>query len=243
MISGKRLIKMRIPAKLKGIFFVCRLDRLVPAHLLNFIAHMAELSKWISKHKKNCENDFYTRKFNYKKRESLYEKVLTDCNLDTNIDYLEFGVSKGSSFKWWINRIKNPDARFYGFDTFTGLPEAWGPFKKGDMGNENNPPVIEDDRHEFFQGLFQQTLLPFLGRYKSNNRKVIHLDADIYSATLYVLTLITPFIKPGDIIFFDEFNVPLHEFKAFNEWSKSFYINYKVLGGVNNFYQTAIMIQ
>ena len=69
------------------------------------------------------------------------------------------------------------------------------------------------------------------------------MDADIYSATLYVLTLITPFLKSGDIIFFDEFNVPLHEFKAFKEWSSSFYIDYKVLGGVNNFYQTAIMIK
>ena len=57
------------------------------------------------------------------------------------------------------------------------------------------------------------------------------------------MTLITPFIKSGDIILFDEFNVPLHEFKAFTEWSNSFYINYKVLGGVNNFYQTAIMIE
>jgi O-methyltransferase len=241
MIFNKRMY--RIARKVKGLFFICRLDIFVPIHLLNFTVYIAKLSKWISKHKKNCKNDFYTRTFDYNKRESLYEQVITDCNLDSNIDYLEFGVSQGTSFKWWINRIKNQDARFYGFDTFTGLPEAWGPFKKGDMGNGNNPPVIDDDRHEFYQGLFQQTLLPFLSKYNSDKRKVIHMDADIYTATLYVLTLITPYIKPGDIIFFDEFNVPLHEFKAFNEWSNSFYIEYKVLGGVNNFYQTAIMIQ
>ena len=42
---------------------------------------------------------------------------------------------------------------------------------------------------------------------------------------------------------FDEFNVPMHEYKAFREWSDSFYIKYRVLGGVNNFYQTAIMIE
>jgi len=233
----------RLPAKIKGVFFVCRLDRVVPTKFFNFLAHIAELSKWISKNRKKCKNDFYSRTFNYEKRESLYEQVITDCNLDTNIDYLEFGVSKGASFKWWVNRIKNPDARFYGFDTFTGLPEAWGPYKKGDMGNENKPPIIDDDRHQFFQGLFQQTLLPFLSNYKSDKRKVIHMDADIYSATLYVLTSITPFIKPGDIIMFDEFNVPLHEFKAFDEWSKAFYIDYKVLGGVNNFYQIAVEIQ
>jgi len=232
----------RLPAKIKGLFFVCRLDRVVPINFFAFLSYIAKLSKWISENRKKCKNDFYTRTFNYKRRESLYEQIITDCNLDTNIDYLEFGVSKGTSFKWWINRIKNPDARFYGFDTFTGLPEVWGPYKKGDMGNENKPPIIDDNRHEFFQGLFQQTLLPFLSKYKSDKRKVIHMDADIYSATLYVLTLITPFIKPGDIILFDEFNVPLHEFKAFDEWSRAFYIDYKVLGGVNNFYQTAFQI-
>jgi hypothetical protein len=69
------------------------------------------------------------------------------------------------------------------------------------------------------------------------------MDADLYSATLFVLTSITPFLRPGDIIFFDEFNVPMHEFKAFKDWSNSYYINYKVLGAINNFYQLAIMIE
>jgi len=219
------------------------MDRLVPIKLFYFIAHMAKLSKWIAINKKKCKNDFYTIKFNYNKRESLYEQVINDFNLNTNIDYLEFGVAKGRSFNWWINRIKDVDARFYGFDTFTGLPESWGPFKKGDMGNNNTPPVIDDHRHEFYQGLFQQTLIPFLKHYDADKRKVIHMDADIYSATLYVLAIITPILKSGDIIFFDEFNVPLHEFKSFEEWSNAFYIDYEVLGGVNNFYQVAIMIK
>lgn len=233
----------RLPSRLKGLFFVFRGDRFIPIHLFNFFSHLAALSKWIAKNKKECKNDFYTAKFDYAKRELLFEKIINDYNLDSNIDYLEFGVSKGHSFRWWMNRIKNSDARFYGFDTFTGLPESWGPFKKGDMGNGNKPPEINDNRHVFFQGLFQQTLLPFLSKYNTDKRKVIHMDADIYSATLYVLTLLTPYIKSGDILFFDEFNVPLHEFKAFNEWSKSFYIEYKVLGGVNNFYQTAFIIK
>ncbi|OFX90090.1 MAG: hypothetical protein A2W99_17340 [Bacteroidetes bacterium GWF2_33_16] len=237
----KRLL--RLPGKIKGLFFVLRMDLFIPTHLFHFIANLAELSKWISEYKKKCPNDFYSRKFNYKKRESLYEQVITTYELDSNIDYLEFGVSNGNSFRWWINRIKNTEAKFYGFDTFTGLPEAWGPFNAGDMGNGNEPPKIDDNRHEFHQGLFQQTLIPFLHNYKSNKRKVIHMDADIYSATLYVLTLITPYLKAGDIIFFDEFSVPLHEFKALKEWSNSFYIKYKVLGGVNNFYQIAIIIE
>ena len=42
---------------------------------------------------------------------------------------------------------------------------------------------------------------------------------------------------------FDEFNVPLHEYKAFKEWVESFYINYKVIGEVNNYYQMALIIE
>ena len=233
----------RFRGKAKGIFFILKLEKLIPSTIFHFLANMADLSRWIAKNKDCAYNDFYTYKFIYSKREGLYEHVIQSQNLTAGFDYLEFGVSKGSSFRWWTTRIKHPDARFFGFDTFTGLPEDWGSFKKGDMNNGNKPPEINDNRHSFYQGLFQQTLIPFLNNYQPYQRKVIHMDADLYSATLYVLTLLTPFLKPGDILFFDEFNVPMHEFKAFRDWSDAFYIKYKVLGGVNNFYQVAIMME
>ncbi len=234
---------IRIRGKVKGLFFLLRLDKLIPGRIFHFLANISDLSKWISKNKECPYNDFYTYKFNYSKREDLYEHVIQTQNLDQDFDYLEFGVAKGISFKWWLSRIKSNDARFYGFDTFSGLPEDWGPFKKGDMNTSNSPPEIDDTRYTFYQGLFQQTLIPFLNNYNAQRRKVIHMDADLYSSTLYVLTQITPFLKSGDILFFDEFNVPMHEYKAFKEWSTSFYIRYRVLGGVNNFYQTAIIIE
>lgn len=235
--------KSRLRGKLKGLFFLLRADRLVPAGIFHFFASFADLSRWIAKNSKCDFNDFYSFGFDYSKRELLYEHIKKTCIPDGAIDYLEFGVSKGSSFRWWIERIKNEEARFYGFDTFSGLPEDWGPFRKGDMDNGNEPPQIDDHRHTFYQGLFQQTLIPFLKSYIPGRRKVIHMDADLYSSTLYVLTLLTPILSPGDIIMFDEFNVPRHEYKAFREWSDSFYIEYRVLGGVNNFYQVAIMIE
>lgn len=228
--------------KLKRLFFVMRLHYLVPAKIFIFLGHLANLSRFIHKHKKDGICDFYSSKFVYIKREELFKHVIATEQLE-EIDYLEFGVSKGHSFRWWSGEIKHSNSRFYGFDTFTGLPENWGPFKAGDMSNGNKPPEINDDRCTFYQGLFQQTLLPFLSTYENKKRKVIHLDADIYSATLYVLTLITPYLKKGDILFFDEFNVPMHEYKAFTEWANSFYIEFEVLGSVNNFYQVAIKIK
>lgn len=238
-----RTLTNKIPGKLKGLFFYLRVDRIIPIHLLLFTGHMAELSRWIAKNKKEGHHDFYIGKFEYERREKMFEKVIQDESLDTNVDYFEFGVSKGGSFRWWVNRLKNENANFYGFDTFSGLPEDWGLFKKGDMDNGNEPPIIDDKRHTFYQGLFQQTLLPFLSEYNSNQRKIIHMDADLYSATLYVLTLMTPYLKTGDIIFFDEFNVPMHEYKALKDWSSAFYVEFELLGSVNNFYQLAIKIK
>lgn len=227
--------------KLKGLFFLLRLHYLVPSKMAVFIGHLAQLSRFVHKHKNIPYTDFYSSKFDYPKREQLFRYVIEKEKLSA-IDYFEFGVSRGVSFRWWTSEIKDPAARFHGFDTFTGLPESWGRFKAGDFSNGNEPPAINDNRHQFHQGLFQQTLIPFLAGYKPQQRKVIHMDADIYSATLYVLTLMTPYLKKGDIIFFDEFNVPMHEYKAFTEWANSFYIEYEVLGSVNNFYHTAIKI-
>lgn len=233
----------RFRGAFKGIFFYLKLHGIFPVYLFNFIGHISKLSRWIRKHEKIAYSDFYSPKFEYNKRIDLFSYIIEKEQLDTTIDYLEFGVSRGVSFKWWANRISNPGARFYGFDTFTGLPEDWGPFKKGDMGNDNKPPEMNDPRCTFYQGLFQQTLPGFLQTYSSRNRKIVHLDADLYSATLYVLSSLSPVLKPNDILFFDEFNVPMHEFKAFTEWTESFYIDYEVMGAVNNYYQVAVKLK
>ena len=236
----KRLLFLR--GKLKGVFFMLRLHHIVPAHYFSFLGQLSKLSRWISIHRHEGMSDFYSFKFLYANREKLFNYVIEKEALNNPIDYLEFGVSKGDSFKWWTSRIDHKEARFHGFDTFTGLPEDWGPFKKGDMSSGEELPEIAGERHQFHTGLFQQSLLPFLVSFENNKRKIIHMDADLYTATLYVLTLLTPYLNKGDILFFDEFNVPMHEFKAFDEWTKSFYINYEVLGGVNNYYQVAIKI-
>jgi O-methyltransferase len=236
------MIKNRLRGKLKGYFFVLKLHKILPFRFLRFISQMGELSRWIEKNRKIKFTDFYSGKFDYMKRILLYRYLIDNVIHDKPVDYLEFGVSKGVSFRWWSENLKAENSRFFGFDTFTGLPEDWGSFKKGDMDNNNEIPVMNDSRCSFYQGLFQQTLPVFLKSYSPVSGKIIHMDADLYSSTLYVLTSISPFLKQGDIIIFDEFNVPMHEFKAFSEWVASYYIKYEVIGAVNNFYQLAIRI-
>lgn len=232
----------RLRGKFKGFFFAMRLHWIFPGNKLVFLGQLSRLSRWIHRNKKKGFNDFYSYKFNYDKRLDLFAYLIEKEKLNTALDYLEFGVAAGHSFRWWAAHITDPGATFNGFDTFTGLPEDWGPFKKGDMSASNAVPEMDDARCHFHTGLFQQTLIPFLANYQSDRRRIIHMDADLYSATLYVLTTLTPYLRKGDIIMFDEFNVPMHEFKAFSEWSQAYYIKTELLGSVNNFYQSAFII-
>ena len=88
---------------------------------------MNKLSKWAHAHKKIDFNDFPS-KWDYTKRYGLYNYVIEKEGLDSDINYLEFGVANGESFNWWMTKNVNAETRFYGFDTFTGLPEDFGPW-------------------------------------------------------------------------------------------------------------------
>lgn len=206
------------------------------------MAYLSKLSKWARQTPKPGFNDFYTKHHNYNKRYELYDHVLNSESL-SSIYYIEFGVARGHSFKWWVDKIKSPDSKFAGFDTFSGLPEDWGYFKKGDMSAHDSFPDIDDPRCRFIKGIFQETLPSFLKEFRTDLRKVIHMDADIYTSTLFALTMMGPYLNKGDILIFDEFNVPLHEFKAFTEFVSSYYIKVEVIGAVNNYYQTAFKIE
>lgn len=209
---------------------------------LQLTANTLRLSRWIGSQQTRY-TDFYRPLRNYSLRYELYDYVAKTEKLENDpINYLEFGVAKGLSFQWWLNKNKNLESRFYGFDTFEGLPEKWGTFSKGAMSF--GVPELEDGRHEFYKGLFQDTLFNFIdsGKLNGSNRKVIHLDADLYSSTLFVLTTLHRYLRAGDILFFDEFNVPNHEFLAFENYVKAFYVKYEVLGAVNNYFQVAIKI-
>ncbi len=216
--------------------------------LMLFTVYLNRMLLWIFSNKKKFKyREPLSFNRNYRNRYNLY-KYISDNYLKDNskIIYLEFGVAGGESFKWWLNENKDNSSCFYGFDTFEGLPENWGVlFKKGDMNYEESQ--MQDKRAKFIKGLFQDTLFSFIQDNKdylnSNTRKVIHMDADLYSSTIFVLSQLYPYLKSGDIILFDEFNVPLHEFKAFKEFTEAFYIKLEPLGAVNNYLQTAFIVK
>jgi O-methyltransferase len=207
------------------------------------LAYMSRLSRWAHANKGKIEfNDFYLPKFDYEKRYQLYQ-YLSDKHIKGGaIDYLEFGVYSGHSMQCWVDLNNNPNSTFHGFDTFEGLPEDWGPFKAGDMSVDAKIPDIKDGRVKFYKGLFQDTLPGLVKSHEWNNPKVIHMDADLYTSTLYALTTLAPVLKKGDIILFDEYLVPTHEYLAFDNFVKSYYLNVELIAAANNYYFTAFKI-
>ena len=216
--------------------------------LFIFLAYFNKLVSWIRKNKNVfLSSDHYAPIRDYTKRYNLYQ-FITDHFKQTNtpIVYMEFGVAAGASFNWWLSHNTNHESRFFGFDTFEGLPEKWGSFyDKGDM--HFAMPEITDARGKFIKGLFQDSLPGFIKEntslLNSSAQKVILMDADLYSATIFTLSQLYPVLHKGDIIMFDEFSVATHEFKAYIEFTGNFYIKLKPLVAVNNFYQVGFVVE
>lgn len=239
-------LKLDIIRKSKALFMKWRLHRLTEPFggVLHNAYYMSRLSKWRKNNTVTGYNDWYQSNWDYSRRINLYEAISKQEQLaDQAIDYLEFGVSSGASFRWWLAHNLNEQSRFYGFDTFEGLPEAFGPFGKGAMAASLESIQVKDPRATFYKGLFQDTMIPFLEQYKKGRRKLIHMDADLFSATIFVFSQLYRFLDEGDIILFDEFAVPTHEFKAFQLFTESFYVNYEVIGAANNYLFLAVKIK
>jgi O-methyltransferase len=211
-----------------------------PAVGLTVAASWVRFSRWCNAHpvqeaiKKTTGHD----------RSWLYRSVIEAERLDHDpIAYLEFGVYRGESLRFWLRNISNRDSRFTGFDTFTGLPERWRPTEPaGHFNADGRVPDVNADRCSFEVGLFQDTLPQFIAHADLSRKLVVNLDADMFTSTLFVLTTLAPYFKPGDVIFFDEFSCPLDEFRAFEEFVSSFRVRYEVIAAVYGYTRVCIKI-
>ena len=182
-----------------GSFFA--FSGLKPSYWLGVINDSLKYGSWIKKY------DFIKLGPG---RELLWDYLNDKIIKNSPINYLEFGVFQGYSINKWRIYNKNSESRFYGFDSFEGLPDDWKysyglEMKKGKFDVKGSIPKIDDSRVSFIKGYFQETLPRFLETFNSNNRLIIHCDADLYSSTLFVLASMNKIIIPGTIIIFDEF--------------------------------------
>lgn len=159
--------------------------------------------------------------------------------------YLEFGVSKGASLRWWVGHVTDPSTAFVGFDTFEGIPAAWGSQPAGSYTADGAIPDIGDGRVGFEVGRFEETLQGFLDTHQLMHPLVLHLDADLYASTETVLRAVGPLLTTGDVVIFDELldvGTADHEFLALHDLAAPLGLNWTPIAAVETGPQVAMVV-
>jgi len=151
-------------------------------------------------------------------------------------DYLEFGVSYGTSLNCMHQATMDVglnNMRLLGFDSFEGLPESasvedGGKWKPGEFASpiEDTKKLltkhgVDWNRTFLIKGWFQDTFTPeSVDKYSIKKASVIMVDCDMYSSSRLSLNFCVPFIKDSAIIIFDDWfnDKDFGEEKAFGEF-------------------------
>lgn len=157
----------------------------------------------------------------YDKKETLWDRVVLDeIKATEKIIFVEYGVHKGDSIRYFSERNTHPESLFVGLDSFEGLPEDWGTMPKGSFDMQGKMPNISDARVKFLKGWFQNTAAELAKLLAGHNgRLIVHYDADLYSSTLFALSQIDNLKKPY-VAIFDEFTG--HETRALFNYLQAF---------------------
>lgn len=153
-------------------------------------------------------------------RQSLWATVLPRL-ASGPVTVLEFGVAQGATTREWLEAIDNPELRWHGFDVFTGLPQPWvrGGLEfapKGAFDANGEPPSIDDSRVTWHAGLVEETLPRF--ELVDSGRLCVLFDLDLYEPKAFALDHLTPHLRPGAMLYFDEAYDPAHERRLIDEF-------------------------
>jgi len=176
--------------------------------------------------------------------------ILTYALAETKIagHFLEFGVFTGGTIRFiakWLRRAGHPHASIHGFDSFEGLPEAWGGFTLGRSAfsvRGKLPRVPQNVR--LHKGWFKDTIPSWRAQF-AGPIAFVHIDCDLYSSTVDILEGLRERFRAGTVVVYDEyFNYPgweRHEFKAWKEFVARHSIQYEYLAYARQ--QVAIRIR
>jgi O-methyltransferase len=197
---------------------------------LNSAINYLEVGRWLP------ANGFESSP-RFSNRELLFSAIADRIRFE-KVLFLEFGVYRGASLLSWSKLLMNPLSSLHGFDSFEGLPEDWDWVRaKGTFDQGKEPPIIDDPRVCCHVGWFDKTLPAFV--LPEHERLLIHLDADLYSSTKFVLETLRPEITTGTIIMLDEFCDRLHELRAFSQFIEATQLKFRFLGATTTLEQVA----
>jgi hypothetical protein len=155
-------------------------------------------------------------------KSQLYDFIRTSILTNTDVQSLhaEFGVFKGESLNFFATA--NNEIKWFGFDSFEGLPENWNGHgkTKAHFSTLGKLPKVKANV-TLVPGLFENTLPQWI-RTQNKNFAFVHLDADLYSSTKQVLTIADAYFPNNTLFLFDEYfgyvGWEQGEHKAWIEW-------------------------
>jgi O-methyltransferase len=169
----------------------------------------------------SSQTNFYTKSPNALPVLENCLKIAASQNFDG--DYYEFGLWQGYTF-WFAqkvsNELGNTRMRYWGFDSFEGLPEAEGiqeprrGFSKGDYAaslqevTENlTRSGVDWSKTKLIEGFYAHSLRPELKQFLGLKPIAAALiDCDIYVSTVPVLNFISDLLREGSVLLFDDWN-------------------------------------
>ena len=145
------------------------------------------------------------------------EKLLEKETAEALGDYLEFGVSRGTSMSvvfHVLKQLKLNNVRLIGFDSFEGMPqhsekEGWAPGSYHSTLGATKKYLerrnVDMTRVHLTKGWFEDTLNQKT-KEDLNIKKasIIMIDCDIYSASKTALNFSIPCIEGNAILIFDD---------------------------------------
>ena len=157
-------------------------------------------------------------------RFDVWDKFISKEDIvNQKIQYLEFGVYKGESIKYFANKLLNKENIFIGYDTFFGLPTDWQSAQKGMFSTDGKVPETDDKRIRFVKGIFQKTFDNSI--IDKSIKTIIHFDADMYSSTLFLLFKLHETLDEYHFIF-DELEG--EELRALKDYMKVYNVEVKI---------------
>ncbi|MBI4283921.1 MAG: hypothetical protein HY663_05570 [Chloroflexi bacterium] len=143
-------------------------------------------------------------------------------NLLDGHGYYEFGLFKGFSF-WFAEQSSrectNATFRFYGFDSFEGVPESqvdidpiyWA---EGNYAASYDFVIAKLKEHgadlsrmKLYKGFFSESLFSSLRKSETfPSASICVIDSDLYESCVEVLSFIKDYLVPGSLLLFDDYN-------------------------------------
>lgn len=114
---------------------------------------------------------------------------------------VELGVRHGTSLRFLAKRL--PTRRLVGFDSFEGLPVAWGDQAPGLYSTQGRRPAVPS-HVELVGGWFRDTVPPFAAEL-GEPIALLHVDCDVYDSTREGLQLLAEHLAPGALLVFDDY--------------------------------------